>query len=99
MKVAQKGPLRFDDYTILEKAEKDKKNKSDVREIIKRRYKSEGQKSSIKNVKTFYKSRGKVIQLFIDYSQITSKATYKSIYEEGLPSDFRLSFVTQNIDS
>ena len=42
--------------------------------------KSEDQKYTIKNIKTLY-------QLYNDYSQIASKAKYRSIYGERLPLD------------
>ena len=61
-----------------------KKIKSDINEIIKVRNKSEEQKSAIKNIKTLYKSREKVIKLCNDYSEIVSEAKYKTKYWEGL---------------
>ena len=60
----------------LKENENEKKNKSDINEKVKRRYKSEDQKSTIKNFQTFLKSREKVIKLFNDYSKIISKAKY-----------------------
>ena len=48
------------------------------------RNKSEEQKSAIKNIKTLYKSREKVIKLCNDYSEIVSEAKYKTKYREGL---------------
>ena len=51
--------------------------KSDIIEIVKGRNKSEEQKSAIKNIKTLYESREKVIKLFNDYSKITSKGKYR----------------------
>ena len=56
--VSFKGPIAFyekikDGYKTLEKAEeKPKKIKSDINEIIRRRYNSEDQKSRIKNIET-----------------------------------------------
>ena len=52
--------------------------------MLKGRYKSEDKKSAIKNVKTLYKSREKVIKLFNDCSKIASKTNYQSIYGEWL---------------
>ena len=60
-----KPPLDFckylkDGYTTLEKAEENQtKFKSDLNEIVKVKweYKSEEQKSEIKNIKTIYESR------------------------------------------
>ena len=57
-----KGPLGFyknikDGYTTLEKAEKKvKKIRSDINEIVKRRHKSEEQKSAITSITTLYES-------------------------------------------
>ena len=45
---------------------------------------SEVQKCAIKKIKTFYKSREKVIKLFDDYSRIVSEATCKTKYGEEL---------------
>ena len=50
------------------------------KKIIKVRNKSEEQKSAIKNIKTLYKSREKVIKLCNDYSEIVSEAKYKTKY-------------------
>ena len=47
---------------------------------MKGRDKSEDQKYTIKNIKTLH-------ELYNDYSQISSKAKYRSIYGERLPSD------------
>ena len=73
-----KGPLGFyknikDGYTTLEKAEE---KKSVLNKIVKGKseYKLEEQKRAIKNIKTLYKSREKVIKLFNDYSKVRSKA-------------------------
>ena len=52
--------------------------------MLKGRYKSEDQKSAIKNIKTLYESREKVIKLFNDCSKIASEANYQSIYGEWL---------------
>ena len=83
-------PLSFhknikEGYITLKKAEEKRKEfKSDINEIVKAGKKSEEQKSSVKNVKTFYESREKVIKMFDDYSKIVSEAKYKTIYGEGL---------------
>ena len=50
--------------------------------MLKGWYKSEDQKSAIKNIKTLYESREKVIKLFNDCSKIASEANYQSIYGE-----------------
>ena len=61
-----RGPLALyrninNGYITLEKAEENQKNfKSDVNEIVKGRYKLEDQKSTIKNIKTLYKSLKKL---------------------------------------
>ena len=44
--------------------------------------KLENQKGVIKNIKTPYKSQGKVIKLFDDCSRIVSEAKYKTKYGE-----------------
>ena len=88
--VGFKGPLGFyknmkEGDIKLEKAEeKQKEFKSDLNEISKRRYKPENEKSSIKNIKTLYKSREKVTKLFDNYSGIASEAKYGTKYGEGL---------------
>ena len=40
--------------------------------------KSKEQKIAIKNIKTLYESREKVMKLFDDYSKILSEAKYKT---------------------
>ena len=81
-----KGPLGFyenikEGYTILKNAgEKQKEFKSDINEIIKGGKKSKEQKIAIKNIKTFYESREKVMKLFDNYSKILSEAKYKTKY-------------------
>ena len=46
-------------------------------------YKSETQKCVIKNMKTLYESREKVIKLFDDYSTILSEAKSKKDMDKG----------------
>ena len=88
--ISFKGPLAFyknikDSYVTLEKAEeKQQQQKSDMNEIVKGGHKSGKQKTAIKTMKTLQESREKVIKLFNDFSKITSKAKYRSIYGEGL---------------
>ena len=72
-----------DAYITLKKAEENHKE-LDINEIVKGKHKSENQKRAIKTLKTFYKSRGKVIALFDNFSKIISKAKYRSIYGEEL---------------
>ena len=48
------------------------------------RYKSEGQKIPLENIKLLYESREAVIKLFNDYSSIASEAKYKSIHVKRL---------------
>ena len=62
---------------------KSKKFKSEINEIVKGRDKSEDQKCAIKDIKTFYESRVKVIKLFNDYSKITSMTKYEVKYGKG----------------
>ena len=50
----------------------------------KEEYKSEEQKSAIKNIRIFYKAQQKVIDLYNDYSKIISKAKFKETHKEGL---------------
>ena len=38
-------------------------------------------------MKTLYESQEKVVNLFNDYSNISSEAKYRTIYEEGHPLD------------
>ena len=58
--------------------------KSNLNEISRGRYKSEEQKSALKNIKLLYKSREAVIKLFNDYSLIISETKYKSIHGEAV---------------
>ena len=74
-----KGPLGFyrnvkETYMTLEKAEEEQEEfKSKVNEIvIGSKKKSKDQKSVIKNIKTLYESREKVMELFNNYSRIAS---------------------------
>ena len=55
-----------------------------ISEIVTRSKNSEDQKSTIKDIKTLYKSRGKFIELFDDYSGIVSESKHKAKYGEGL---------------
>ena len=48
--------------------------KSNLNEISRERYKSEEQKSVLRNIKFLYESREDVIKLFNDYSSIISEA-------------------------
>ena len=54
--------------------------KSSQNEISEGRYKSEEQKSVLKNIKLLYKSREAVIKLFNDYSSIVSEFKYKTVH-------------------
>ena len=56
----------------------------EIYEIVKGSKKPEDQKTAIKNLKTLYESREKVIKLFDDYSRIVSEGKYKTKYGEGL---------------
>ena len=76
--------MKEGDITLEKAEEKQKEFKSDLNEISKRRYKPENEKSSIKNIKTLYKSREKVTKLFDNYSGIASEAKYGTKYGEGL---------------
>ena len=58
--------------------------KSNLNEISRGRYKSEEQKSALKNIKLLYKSREAVIKLFNDYSLIISETKCKSIHGEAV---------------
>ena len=60
--------------------------KSNLNKILTRRYKSEEQKMTLKNIKLLYESRDAVIKLFNDYSSIASKAKYKTIHGKGIRS-------------
>ena len=74
-----------DGYTTLEKAEKKQKTfKLDINEMIKGGEQSEEQNSAMKNIKTLYESREKVIKFFNDYYKIVSEAKHKTKYGEGL---------------
>ena len=53
---------------------------------IKRRYKSEEQKSALGNIKLLYKSQEAVIKLFNDYYSTLSEAKYKTVHEKEIPS-------------
>ena len=55
-----------------------------ISEIVTRSKNSEDQKSTLKDIKTLYKSRGKFIELFDDYSGIVSESKHKAKYGEGL---------------
>ena len=87
-----KTPLSFyrnikDIHITLKKVEKDQKEfKSDVNEKVRGNLslKSSDQFNTIKYIKTFYESREKVIKLFNDYSNISSKAKHTSKQGEGL---------------
>ena len=48
------------------------------------KHRSEKQVETIENIKTFYKSREKVIGLYNDYSKHRSEAKYKTKQGEGL---------------
>ena len=60
------------------------------------KHKSEMQLYTIKNVKTLYDSRQKIIDLFINYSKIKSESIYRSKHREtkgkGLKIKNRYSF-------
>ena len=58
--------------------------KSNLNEILRRRYKSEEQKSALESIRWFYESREAVIKLFNDYSSIVSEVKYTPIDGEGL---------------
>ena len=82
-----KGPLGVyrslkEGHKILEKEQK--KIKSNINEIIVGSKKSEEQKSTIKIIKTLYKSPEKVIELFDGYYRIVPEAKYKSKHREAL---------------
>ena len=47
-------------------------------------HKSEEQKSIINNLKTFHKTKKKVIKLFDDYTTILSKVKYEAKHGKGL---------------
>ena len=68
------------EITIKKAEEQQKELKSNVNEIIVGRKKSEDEKNAIKNIKSLYQSREKVIELFDDYSRIASEAKYKTKY-------------------
>ena len=51
---------------------------------MKKRYKSEKHKSTVKSIKTLYKSQKKGINFFDDISRIVSAAKYKTKNGEGL---------------
>ena len=52
--------------------------------ILKGKNKKGGQIHAIKDIKTLYKSREKVIKLLVNYSRIVSEAKYKTKYGEAL---------------
>ena len=55
-----------------------------ISEIVTESKNSEDQKSTLKNIETLYKSRGKVIELFNYYSGIVSESKHKAKYGERL---------------
>ena len=62
--------------------------KSYLNEILRERereggYKPEEQKTALKNIKLFQKSRKAVIRLFNDYPSNVSEAKYKTIHGKG----------------
>ena len=62
----------------LEEAKKQQnESKSNLSKISKRRFKSEVQKITLKNIKLLYESRETVIKLFNDYSSTVSKQINK----------------------
>ena len=66
--------------TRKSRKKKTKKKNSDINnsDILNGRYKSEDQKSAIKNIETLYESREKVIKLFNYHSKIASMAKYEA---------------------
>ena len=73
--------------TLIENIEEDKKQfKSNVNEITTEnpKYKSKDQLNTIKNTKTLYNSREKIIKLYNDYAKIKSEAIYKKKLGTGL---------------
>ena len=84
------GPLYISGYikngeTILQDAEEEqKKIKNDLREITSGNPKNKSQKQSytIKNVRTLYDLRQKIIDLLNDNAKIRSEAIYKSKQNE-----------------
>ena len=66
--------------TLIKNIEEDKKQfKSNVNEITTEnpKYKSKDQLNTIKNTKTLYNAREKIIKLYNDYAKIKSEAIYK----------------------
>ena len=50
------------------------------------RYKSEGQKYALENIKLLDESGETIIKLFNDYSSIEFEAKYKTIHGKGIPN-------------
>ena len=55
-----------------------------MNEVAKGVKKSEEQKSGLKNIKTLYESREKVIKFFNDYSRVASEAKFNIKYGNSL---------------
>ena len=77
--------LKNGDKTLSQVEEDKKKFKSELGQITSRRPKdkSDDQKNSIKNVKNFYDSRQKVVDLLNGNSRIWSEAIHKAKKNEG----------------
>ena len=58
--------------------------KLNLNKISKGRFKSEEQKSALKNIKLLYKLQEAVIKLFSNCSPILSQVKHKSVHGEGL---------------
>ena len=74
------GHMRNGDKTLQQVEEEQEKFKNDLREISPEnpKHKSKKQSYTIKNVRTLYKSRQKIIDLLNDNAKIRSETIYKS---------------------
>ena len=60
--------------------------KSNLNEILRKRYKTEERKSASEKIKLLYQSREAISKLFKGYSSIVSEAKYKKIQEKEISS-------------
>ena len=87
-----RGPMHIYDEIkngniSIEKIEEDQKQfKSKLNEITtgNSKHKSKNQLDAIKNIKSFYNSREKLIKLYSDWAKIISEAMYKTNQGAGL---------------
>ena len=61
--------------------------KSNLKEIVRGRYRSKEQGSELQNTKRLYEEQESAVKLFNDYYTIEPEAKYKTIHGKGRPSD------------